>query len=852
MTCVNKADSITVEKPVNISWMPTILALVNGMLISIIGFVGLYILVGDLKENESANITRDISSTTQQTIRNLEKHIRTLNYFFWENQSILDSKKLDVLLSTMHADDKKITPMVWANTRGDWYYFNPETSARKLSYNPKSTLPSGKRLMSYTKGRSPGRLYVIQEDFWKKNQVDRHGKLLAGNKGLGVLLVNAAKTSKSVFYARVEMDYIFDPEWYLERKDLIEMTVIRKATKEILFTKDFRNPDSAVLGEGEATFVAKHPIQFGDEVWEMRFTVLLSPTGRMLNIVPWAWLVASILLTGMFVFHYYRRMNEAKYLAKVSETLIGTSSELEMSRAEKNQLIEALQRSEREHRAVINSVAEVIFETDERGALLFLNLAWERVASRTVDESLNKSLFDVLHPDERAMQRKNFNEFVGGQKRAYSVETRLMGHGRQSKAVELQFSMVRIAEDKSVRVVGTMTDIEQRYQAEVALREAERKYRAIVENSISGIYQSTSDGKFVSANPALAEMLGYADVNDLILNVKDIRRQLYVNKETRSKYIKALHSDGVVAGMEVQLFKKDGSSIWALENARAVTNIRGEIEYYEGSMWDITQRKNTVEELREAKLQAELSSKAKMDFLANMSHELRTPLNSIIGFSEVIKNEIMGEIENKAYTEYAKDIYTSGNYLLKIISEILEVSKIETGERQLNEKNIKLTGVVNICLQILKSKIQKAQIEVRTDISNDLPEILGEELVLKQVLINLLTNAIKYTPSGGQVIVTAKIDSSGRMVIEVTDTGVGMSEEELKRALQPFGQVETELDRGSSGTGLGLTVVQSLVSLHDSEFKLISQKGVGTTARITLPEKRILASVVKPMQQMKS
>jgi signal transduction histidine kinase len=219
-----------------------------------------------------------------------------------------------------------------------------------------------------------------------------------------------------------------------------------------------------------------------------------------------------------------------------------------------------------------------------------------------------------------------------------------------------------------------------------------------------------------------------------------------------------------------------------------------------------------------------------------MSHELRTPLNAIIGFSEIIKNEVLGPLGNKQYWEYSRDIYDSGKGLLKIISEILEISRIETGDRQITESLVDISKVSKSCVDFLSQKAQDGRLTVTNNLL-DAPNVVGEELAVKQILLNLLSNAIKFTPAGGQVTLSHEIDAEGQLRVSITDTGVGLDEKEIEKALSPFGQIDSALSRKGSGTGLGLTLVDSLIRLHHGRLELFSQKGLGTTATIIFPAK---------------
>ncbi|MCF8496584.1 MAG: HAMP domain-containing histidine kinase, partial [Alphaproteobacteria bacterium] len=264
--------------------------------------------------------------------------------------------------------------------------------------------------------------------------------------------------------------------------------------------------------------------------------------------------------------------------------------------------------------------------------------------------------------------------------------------------------------------------------------------------------------------------------------------------------------------------------------------------YYEGSLEEITQRKETDLALREAKMHSDLANRAKSEFLANMSHELRTPLNAIIGFSEIIKNEAFGPVQPASYLEYAKDIHQSGERLLAVITEILDISKIDAGERQLNDGIVDLASVIESCLILLGPKIESSRMLVSSDLDST-PHVIGEELAIKQILMNLLSNAIKFTPAGGHVSISSSREPDGSLRVSVTDTGVGLDEGEIKKALSPFGQVHNELSRKNSGTGLGLTLADALARLHGGRLELFSQKGIGTTATFVLPPGRVTVKI---------
>lgn len=257
---------------------------------------------------------------------------------------------------------------------------------------------------------------------------------------------------------------------------------------------------------------------------------------------------------------------------------------------------------------------------------------------------------------------------------------------------------------------------------------------------------------------------------------------------------------------------------------------------------DLTDRKHAEDALRDAKDQAEAASRTKSEFLANMSHELRTPLNAVIGFSEIIHQQIFGPIGEVRYIDYAKDIHTSGTHLLQVINDILDISKAEAGKVELREGSVDVGRTLAACVKLVAARAETGLVRIEVDVPEATPHLLADEQRLRQIALNLLSNAVKFTPPGGRVRATCARDAQGRLCLVVSDTGIGMRAQDIPRALEPFGQVESALTRRFEGTGLGLPLVKKLVELHDGTFELASEPGKGTVATVRFPAARCVGS----------
>ncbi len=389
----------------------------------------------------------------------------------------------------------------------------------------------------------------------------------------------------------------------------------------------------------------------------------------------------------------------------------------------------------------------------------------------------------------------------------------------------------RLITDANGEVCGmrsTLQDISALKHVEHELRQAEEKYRSIFENAIEGIFQTTSEGRFQSANPALARILGYASPDELTRQLSDIERQLYVDPERRKEFIRSMDETGAVGGFISQVYRQDGAVIWISEHARSVKDERGHVTYYEGTVEDITSRRRAEDEIAKARDTALESARLKSEFLANMSHEIRTPMNGIIGMTGLLLDS---ELTPKQ-RDFTHTIQQSADALLHIINDILDFSKIEAGMLVFEEIEFDLPSVVEGATEVLSGRAASKKLELATMVHTDVPPALrGDPGRLRQVITNLVGNAVKFTETG-EVVVRARTaeETWGEVVVrfEVCDTGIGIGPEAQSKLFQAFVQADGSTTRKYGGTGLGLAICKQLVKQMGGSIGVQSEPGKGS------------------------
>jgi PAS domain S-box-containing protein len=377
-------------------------------------------------------------------------------------------------------------------------------------------------------------------------------------------------------------------------------------------------------------------------------------------------------------------------------------------------------------------------------------------------------------------------------------------------------------------------------ELELRQREAEaRETHSILDTATDGAILIDEDGRILTLNKSAQALFGY-DQNEVVGETLTV----LLARESHAPamdYLTGLKSNGVKSvlndGREIIGRANRGGAIplfMTLGRVGSPTQQR-----FCAVLRDLTQWKKVERELGEAKRDAERASQLKSDFLAKVSHEIRTPLNAILGFAEVIMEERFGPVGNERYKDYLKDIHSSGTHVLSLVNDLLDLSKIEAGKLDLNFGAVDANRIVNECVSLIQTQATRERVIIRLSLAPRLPKIVADERSLRQIVINVLSNAVKFNEPGGQVIVSTALTDAGHAVIRIRDTGIGMNDKELETALEPFRQIATS--RQTTGTGLGLPLTKALVEANRASFTIKSRKGEGTLVEVAFPQTRVLA-----------
>jgi ammonium transporter, Amt family len=361
------------------------------------------------------------------------------------------------------------------------------------------------------------------------------------------------------------------------------------------------------------------------------------------------------------------------------------------------------------------------------------------------------------------------------------------------------------------------------------------KYRRFFENAVEGIFQTTEDGRYLAANPALARIYGYDSVDAMQSGIQNIAAELYIDPTRRDEFKRLMTANDVIIDFESEVRRKDGTTIWIVENARAYRDDNGNLLYYEGTVEDITHRKQAEQLLRE-KEAAEAANRAKSQFLASMSHEIRTPLNGVIGMIELLSGTELTQ-QQRRYAELAK---SSADVLLSLINHVLDLSKIESGKLELENVSFDLHELLESVPDMFAHRAHAKGLELNSQLLGDVPRrAIGDPDRLRQVFVNLVGNALKFTEQGG-VLLRAEPEGGGgeetvSVRFEIIDTGIGIPPDRINRLFQAFSQADASTTRKYGGTGLGLAISKQLVELMGGAIGVYSTPGKGSTFWFRVP-----------------
>jgi len=505
--------------------------------------------------------------------------------------------------------------------------------------------------------------------------------------------------------------------------------------------------------------------------------------------------------------------------------------------------------------AVLDRLSEAVMVVERDGTVLYLSRAAERLFKRTRAQATGANLGDFMPPAGRAPAGKPARRGSPAPLRLPSRWLGLSGIGERGRdvlgltgdgrTIPLRVRVVGLTVAGKRRLLVTALDISDRIavqqkqrRSEAARRRADERLANAQRIAQTGSWRWDAATDRLDWSDEVYRLLGLDPGTTKASSELYLSRVHPEDRDMVNSVINSSYSSGISRSVDYRLQLPDGSVRMVHEQAEVLRDAAGRTIRMNGTIQDITERKREEIALLRAKEQAEVASLAKTRFLANMSHELRTPLNAIIGFSEVMASEALGPIGAPRYAGYAHDILDSGRHLLDVINDILDMSRIEAGSVHLEESDVVIEAVAEAAFRLVAQRAEEAGLQLVQDIAADLPAVRADERLLRQVLINLLSNGIKFTPTGGTVSLMARAGGDGATWLTVSDTGIGMAPESIAKALEPFGQVDSSLSRKYEGSGLGLPLVKSIIELHGGSVRIESVPDSGTRVTVGLPPAR--------------
>jgi len=508
-----------------------------------------------------------------------------------------------------------------------------------------------------------------------------------------------------------------------------------------------------------------------------------------------------------------------------------------------------LQSREEALRLVLETVLDAIITIDEKGRIASFNPAAEKIFGYKAKEVIGKNVKILMPPPYKGKHDGYLKRYVttNDPQMIGTIGRQATGRRKNGTEFPVELAISEHVQDGKRVFTGILRDITKRKFAEDALRESEERYALTIKGINEGIWDWNLKTNHLFVSDRVEQIVGIGLTKKIkstnnIVNNDFIFSEIHPDDVAIYRQALASHLKGDAPSFycEFRVTRKDKKQRWVRNRGRALFDDSGRAYRMTGSVTDVTIRKTAEQKMFEAKEIAEIASRTKTEFLANVSHELRTPLNAIIGFSDLMKTEIFGPMGHAKYSDYSHAINESGQHLLSIINDILDVSQVEVGELDFDLEKVLLEPVFESCIRLIHERAEKAGLRLKTKINAGLPALKADPRRLKQILLNLLSNAIKFTPKGGMVSLKAYQTKAGTMVLSVSDTGIGMKAADIPKVMTPFVQVDSKLSRQYEGTGLGLPLTRELVHLHGATIKIRSKPRKGTTVSVYFPKETVL------------
>jgi len=496
--------------------------------------------------------------------------------------------------------------------------------------------------------------------------------------------------------------------------------------------------------------------------------------------------------------------------------------------------------------AVLDTVPALINVKDSERRYILMNKAQLDDYAVTADQVLGKRLEEVAVPAMAPGELPSFAAAVaerdkallaGAEAQVFAEEAFTAADGKRGYWLTSKIPL-KGADGRPYAILTASIDITARKEAEIKMAEANQRLADYVETSSDWFWETDAGHRYTYFSEGLQRVLGVDPARVLGRSRKHLVADAQDDPEKWQRHLADLDARRPFRDLVFQIVV-GGKRRHISASGKPVFDAEGRFLGYRGVGRDATAEVELTYALIEAKNAAEVASRAKSEFLANMSHELRTPLNAVIGFSDMLATGIAGPLSPRQ-NEYVHDIGSSGRHLLEVINDVLDLAKIEAGRMDLRDEMLDVGGLVADCTRLLRERARNAGVKLEERVQPAL-KLYGDVLALKKILTNLLSNAVKFTENG-RVTVDARIDAAGACVISVADTGCGMTPDEMEKAKEPFGQVDSTLSRRHQGTGLGLPLAVSLAERMGGRLEIDSEPGRGTTVTVVLPAERVLHS----------